>query len=200
MGTLEHLFEAPIVVLDTETTGLLADDWAAIVEIGAVCLDVDGQEIDTFQILVCPDILDERANNAFTVNKISAHDITTSGIPTVEARHQFENWLAGHGLPLLAAYGRDFDRGMLERMGFGLCEESLWWLPCIMQAAKAEMVANGQTPWLGRRWPFPRLTTETAPFFGVVPTTPAHRALSDAQTAAAVVVEMKRRAAGRIVA
>ena len=53
------LLASRLVVLDTETSGFQGQAWARILEVGAVLLDLDGVEVDTFASLVRPDVLDE---------------------------------------------------------------------------------------------------------------------------------------------
>lgn len=182
------LFQHNVVVLDTETNGLLDAPWAGIVEIGAVLLDVDGHQIDCWQMLVIPEVLDGRCAEAFAINGLTASEIEAEGVQPMVALRLFNAWLKDKGRPWLAAYGLDFDRGMLARMGL----RGHQWMPCIQATAKEAMEAVGQRPWLGRRWPHPRLT-EAAHFYGVVPEEPSHRALSDAATAAKVLVEIRHR-------
>lgn len=184
------LFKTPLVVLDTETTGLLAHSWAAVVEIGAVLLDVEGIERSHFSCLIRPSVLDERADPAFKVNQLSPEILIREGIAPGWARANFERWLQDTGALWLTAYGVHFDREMLARMGF----KGAWgWCPCLCLEAKKKMETAGQQPWEGRVWPYPRLTTEAAPFFGVEPVMPAHRALSDARTAARILVALQQK-------
>lgn len=171
------IFRSPLVVLDTETTGLPRDKWAAVIEIGAVLLDTDGTEVDHWTTLIRPDVLDERAAPALAVNHIDPADLI--GQPsTVSALASWRGWLSQHGDPWVTAFNVGFDRPMLERSGWTYDR----WASCVMLRSMPVMGVS--------RWP--RLAA-AAEHFGVVPDGDAHRALTDARTAARVAVEIRRR-------
>ena len=46
------LFRRSLVVLDTETTGFPAQDWAQVIELAGVMLDEEGEEIGAFERLI----------------------------------------------------------------------------------------------------------------------------------------------------
>lgn len=52
---MSTLFRSPLIVLDTETTGLLTDPQATPWEIAAVALDERGQEVGTISLVGRPD-------------------------------------------------------------------------------------------------------------------------------------------------
>lgn len=173
------LLSAPLVVLDTETTGFPSKDWSRVIELGAVLLDVDGKEVSSWSSLVKPDVLDERADGALAVNHITREML--DGHPdTGSAAMSFLAWLSSHGLPKVTAFNVGFDRPMLEKMGL-----QVEWGPCVMLAAHKVM---GSYNW-------PKLSA-AAEHFNVPVEGDAHRALTDARTAARIVVAIQSKAKG----
>lgn len=181
------ILPARLIVLDTETTGFPRDDWSRVIELGAVVLDTDGQEVSSFSSLVCPDILDDRATKALEINHIEAHELR--GAPVVaRVVSDFRSWATSTGARYVTSFNVGFDRPMVARMGL----PDLAWASCIMERAMDVMGPAGALP-AGRYggWKWPKLS-EAAEFFGVAVEGDAHRALTDARTAARIAVAIKR--------
>lgn len=175
------LFKTPLCILDTETTGLDFATYAQTIELAAVILNCDGTEAAHFQSLVKPTILDERANPALAVNKIDAATLQTAPDATTVAC-LFVKWLFDHDTRYLTAYNVKFDRAALEQLGITFADdETLKWASCIMETAKAHMK-------LARS---PKLAA-AALHYGVTVEGEAHRALTDARTAAKVAVAIQK--------
>ena len=173
---------ARIVILDTETTGLPKHPEASPVEVAAVALDHDGFEVAAFSSLVRPRALGEWALPALELNGLTVAQVEAAPhhVAVAMAVHQ---WVAMLGDPPATSFNVAFDRLMLERMNllFGA------WDPCIMEAATSIMGQAGklvERRW-GPGWLWPKLHVAAA-HFGVTPPEPAHRALSDARTAAGI--------------
>ncbi|MCI0347118.1 MAG: hypothetical protein L0221_17030, partial [Chloroflexi bacterium] len=70
------LFRAPMVVLDTETTGVpKKHPWAEAIEFAAVLLDPDGAEVDTFSTLIRPAYMGPEIDEALAVNHITREEL-----------------------------------------------------------------------------------------------------------------------------
>lgn len=187
-----RLFNFPLVVLDTETTGFPEQAWSRVVEVAAVRLDVYGQEESTFAELVRPEIHDYRAAGAEGVHGLTRKALADARLAGEVGADLFD-WLDG---AKCTAFNVAFDAPMLARMGV-----EILWGPCVMLRAMEVMgpagvlrPADPRHPRFveGRPWLWPSLK-DAAAFFGVPPQEPAHRALSDAWTAALVAVEIQRR-------
>lgn len=160
------------LVIDTETTGLL-QPWSFVVEFAAVWVQ-DGKGISAFTSMVNPPVLDERANAGLAVNHIDPKQLLHAPSPE-EVRAAFADW--SRRLPAdtqTAAYNAPFDRQHCERLGLPLPA----WGPCIMQRARKHFGVQSIK------------LVDAAASFRIPPYTPAHRALSDAYTAAAVLVAL----------
>lgn len=187
------IFKAPLLVLDTETTGLPRDDWAEVVELGCVLLDQAGREMSSWSSFVRPQILDDRCQPALSVNHIEQEDLEVAD-PPEKVRGRLHVWLEEQGYnqsPHVTSFNVEFDRTMLERSGF-----RLRWANCIMLRAQEEMGPAGALPPAperlaarGQRWKWPSLA-EAASFYAIDQATlgVAHRALADARTAAAIAI------------
>lgn len=190
----------PLIVIDTETTGLVPDEWARVIELGAVLVDQEtGDVLSTFESLIRPDILDERAEPAMTVNNIDPASLRSApDARTVVGL--FDAWRGPHAWRfgiLTTAWPVTFDRLMLERTGLGHIE----WGECLTRGAAAIMGPAGalraadpthyryvpDSPWLR-----PSLA-EARVFFGVPVVGTPHRALTDARVAAGIAVAIRRR-------
>lgn len=169
------IFLSRLCIVDTETTGFQNADWSRVIELGAVILDNDGSELAAYESLVLPDILDERANGALAVNRIDIDHIRANGKEPVVVVEEFRAFLANHNCKFVTAYNVDFDRKMLDRMGLG----GLKWANCIMRKFKEINGGRGRL-------------ADAAARFGVVVEGEAHRALTDARTAAGVAVGMAK--------
>lgn len=171
-------FSAPLIVLDTETTGFPSDRWSRVIEIAAVRLDEYGEIVNSFSRVVRPDILDGRADKALEINRISREEIAAAD-PTEQVAEAFEAWAGDYWT---TAY-------------------NVAWASCVMERAMADMGPAGvlrdanrnhpryspDRPWL---WPSLKAAAE---FYQVPQTEPAHRATSDALTAAHIACMIRRR-------
>jgi len=182
-----------VCVLDTETTGFPGQEWSHVIELGAVILDPDGSEVDSFGHLVIPPVLDERAEPALAINHITAEELRRLGHVPSYVTVEFFHWLRQHQCKFVAAYNRQFDEAMLRKMA-GWSEVDVRWLRCIMLASMDVMASAGAAERFGKhgRAKWPKLSA-SAEFFGVEVTGPAHRAVTDARTAAGVMVAIARR-------
>ena len=184
------LFRSPLIVLDTETTGFPKHPWAGVCELGAVFLDEEGQEMSSFSALCRPPVLDDRALPALAINHITMEEILAAE-PSDEVAEDFRHFANGS---YVTSFNVGFDRQMCERMGI----KPPWirgWASCIMLRATAIMDEAGALP----RWddgsPKWAKLEEAAAYFGVQVQGDAHRALTDARTAARIAIEIRR--AGR---
>lgn len=180
------------VVLDTETTGLLDDPWATVVELGAAVLSPHGRVVGTWGSLVRPlDPIPDEAAEAFAVNGLTREELAAADTWR-DVCGRFLAWLHGldplqlWGVGRVTSYNADFDRTMIERTG-GLYAGP--WLGCIQLLA-------GAHPRVGRhpkqRHPDRPPLWYAAQQLGVTQVEPRHRAVSDAETAARVLVELTR--------
>lgn len=190
------ILRSPIVVLDTETTGFVADPDAAPWEIGAVYINTLGLEQSSFSAVMRPAVLDARMVQALSIGGVTLAEVETFP-PTAEVLVTFAEWLdscaESYGPAKITAFNVAFDRPMMERIGADILSHE--WAPCIMEAAKRAMGPEGALPWMRRfnDWKMPKLS-EAAAFYGVPQQEPAHRALADARTAALIMVQIQRRA------
>jgi DNA polymerase III epsilon subunit-like protein len=191
---MSALFRTPLIVIDTETTGLLKDSQATPWEIAAVALDEHGQEVDTISILGRPDPWDEAMRPIVALGGIDPDEVLAAP-PLADQLPELFGWLNRHldGGARLTAFNSDFDAPMLCRCGVELLGRE--WAPCIMEAAKKAMGRAGALPWFRKYndWKMPKLS-EAAGFYDVPQQEPAHRALADARTAGLIAVAMQRRA------
>lgn len=183
------LFKSPLLILDTETTGFPGQHWSRVVEIAAVLLDTDGTEIGRFESLILPDILDERAAGALAVNHITP-EMLADAPPTEEVAARFVGWWKTCGSPWATAFNVGFDRPMCERMTL-----DLRWASCIMKRSMEVMGPLGvlRPGKFGKQWLWPKLSF-AAEHFGVSVVGDAHRALTDARTAAGIAIAIRRHA------
>jgi DNA polymerase III epsilon subunit-like protein len=182
-----------VCVLDTETTGFPGQEWSHVIELGAVILDSEGREVASFGELVTPPILDERAEPALAINHITAEELRRVGRSPATVAREFADWLWRHECRFVAAYNRQFDEAMLRKMA-GWSEVDVRWLSCIMLASMGVMASAGAAERFSKhgRAKWPKLSA-SAEFFGVVPDGQAHRAETDARTAAGVMAAIARR-------
>ncbi len=173
-----------LIVIDTETTGFGGKN-TCIVELGAVALDADGNELGAFNSLVYPrfgvDLGHPQVQKALSVNRITPAML--NGAPHATAVWDgFCAWGSDfRGFPV-SAFNKAFDQRMMD------AEEHFAALPwadfCIMQRYKAFAKARGQ-----RKYGLVLAASE----LGVVPTGELHRALTDARTAGGVWTALKLR-------
>lgn len=187
------IWSYPLAVLDAETTGLQHQEHSEIIEIGIVVLNApDALDGQTLSSLICPRVLDARADRALAVNRITPAELRTA--PCLEVvLPVVVDGLRQLGARQLAAYGNFFDQVMWER-SLRACRVPVGptpeWGPCIMETAGRRMKAEGYV-WPERRhsaWPSLERAAEWA---GVARAEPAHRALSDARVAAGVVRKLE---------
>lgn len=185
------LFRTPLIVLDTETTGLLSDLDAQPWEIAAVLLDVHGAEVSHIELRGSPLVLRQDMARIIELGGMSADEV--AALPSIAERVvELGDWLAAAPADARqTAFNIAFDRPMLARLGLRL----EGWGPCVMEAAKRAMGKAGALPWYGKYsdYKMPKLS-EAAAFYGVPQQEPAHRALADARTAAGIAIEIQRRA------
>ena len=191
------LFSAPMLVLDTETTGFSDAPWSRVVEFAAVMVGCDGSIGSAFDSLVRPEIHDDRAAGAERIHGLTRERLFDAPLAG-DVADRFHDWHTARGYPFVTSFNAAFDRPMVDRMGL----DWLRWGSCIMLRAMEVMGPAGvlrdadpRHPRYveGRPWLWPSLA-DSAAFFGVEREGDAHRALSDAILAARVMVEIRRRA------
>ena len=174
------LAEIPIVVLDTETTGLHPGLGDRVVEIGGLRLE-GGQEVAQFDRLIYP----ERRMNpeASAINRIYDEDL--AGQPTFgDIADEFLDFVAG---AVLVAHNAVFDANFLGAEMFIAGRAEV--------ASREPALAN---PWIctlqlaRRRFHFGRNNLGTIARRLQVRTGRAHRALADVYTTAGVLKAMAR--------
>ena len=115
---------------------------------------------------------------------------------------EFRDWLGAHECRFLTAFNVAFDREMMDRAGLRPNRHGLTWGPCVMLRAAPPMARRGQllppkddfiVRVDGQSWRPPALW-KAAQFYGVQPEGAAHRALTDARTAALVLLALLREA------
>ena len=185
------------LVLDTETTGLVEHDFATIVELGAVIVAPSGAVVSRWTSYVMPPVLPlpPEADEAFRVNGIALADLTDA--PTwSDVRSGLLRWVfssdyvASFSLGTITSFNVDFDRTMIDRAG-GLGVLDRMWGDCIQLDAGAKL---HDTEAHTRRDPRRPSLRWTARELGIEQVEPAHRAVSDAETAARVMVALRSRA------
>lgn len=164
------------LVIDTETTGLPNAVWARVVEVAAVLIDANGAEVGTFSSLMCPDILDDRADRALSYCGITRQEVAEAP-PFSRVRTDFFDWIREVHPQEVWAYNRVFDETMLARSGFELA-----WTGCVMRLARTRMPHRSKDP---------SLREAALHFVGQEPLT-SHRALADARAAAQVLAVLTR--------
>lgn len=175
MTEAPEIFRSPLVVVDTETTGLPYNQDARPWEIAAVLLDLSGREVDRIEALGRPEIWRPEMARVVGLGGYSAAELLEQP-PLADAIQRVLDWIdaAIRSGARLTAYNVPFDRGMLARVGIEVAQDR--WAPCIMQRA------GGLPLW------------SAAQVHGVPQQEPAHRALADARTAGLVAVALQRRA------
>lgn len=185
------LLRTPVIVLDTETTGIFnKHPFARIWDLAAVVLDVDGSVIDTFEQVILPEVLDDRANDALKIGGVTQEWIRENGVLESEAILLWGRFLSAHPGAKCTAFNIQFDRPMLKRCGL---DDGIDWGPCLMRLAQAEMGPAGALPqWDNGEYKFPKLS-EAATYYAIPQHEPAHRALADAKTAADILLKIQHR-------
>ena len=182
------LFPEPIIVLDTETTG--TSNRAEIIELGAVCLNQDGQEVSSFSCLIQPKDMGPIIDKALAVNKIQRSDLL-SAKPWETVAPYFVQWMNAiptpSGSPMNIAFNAPFDKRMLENHGM-----FLRWGQCAKQRSYQIMKANNAAPRNKNGGLKQPNLTEACNYFGVALPKNAHRALDDARATAHLVCAIHR--------
>ncbi|MFT5686909.1 MAG: DNA polymerase III epsilon subunit-like protein [Myxococcota bacterium] len=170
------IFEAPIAYIDTETTGMLNDPLAEVIEIGAVILDRWGNEIGHFNELARPWHNPHRptALAALNVSGIKTAELRAAR-PIAEVAADFQAWLTSWNNPVCIAYNVGFDKAMLKRHGI-----EATWGRCAMHLARRVRTGSAKLELLSGDW---GLRTEAQ----------THRALDDVRLSVAVLIETLRR-------
>ena len=171
-----RLFSQPLIVLDYETTGLFGKhDWAEPIEIGAVALNEEGAEVGRFASFIKPTVLDERADGALAVNHITP-EMLVDAPDALMVGLRFVQFMGQHGARFVTSFNIAFDKQGAEKMGM-----ELQWASCIMERAMKGMNV--------RRWPKLSVAAE---HYGVAVVGEAHRAETDARTAAGIAIAIRR--------
>lgn len=175
------IFRSPLVVVDTETTGLPHDPDARPWEIAAVLLDRSGREVDHIEALGRPAVWRPDMARVVGLGGYRAEDLLAQP-PLADLIPRVLAWIqdAIQDGARLTAYNVPFDRGMLARVGIEVRVED--WAPCVMARA------GGLPLW------------SAAQVHRVPQQLPAHRALADARTAGLVAVAVQRRAMAEVAA
>lgn len=171
-----------VIVVDTETTGFGGEN-TCIVELGAVVISTTGQELAAFSSLVRPDPRIDREHpgvqKAMEVNGIPWHEADAAP-SALEVWNAFCQWgspfaASGEAVSPVTAFNVPFDKRIIEaEAAFGPLP---WASFCILAQARRHMKTLGRK---GAR------LSNVAEHFGIVPDGPAHRAVTDARTAAKV--------------
>ena len=176
-----------VITLDTETTGLLKDPLAHVVEIGAVKHNlVTGEILDSFSRFMCPSYLDDKR---FAIAKKYAH-IEKEEILNADSYQEvlplFEDW-AGN-LPLFA-WNLPFDQPMIMRSFHEMnqLETSLQFAGCWMHFYTAHYPEEAGKRHGGDQRCF---SLEKSIQKEGIGTTVKHRALDDATMAALVAYKL----------
>lgn len=196
MGDAARLLRQPLIVFDTETSGLPRHSWARPIEVGYVLLDTDGSEVSTFESLIRPIELPQEADYALQVNHLTREEVM--GAPMLdEVDARFLEWLAEHDAQEwhYTSFNIGFDRPMMARLRPEADGYRSRWSACIMlschrimdrdETCSVKRWSNGELKW-------PTLS-EAADYFKVSICEPQHRALGDARTAAELVRTLARR-------
>lgn len=192
------LLRKPLLVLDTETSGMPRHPWARPIELAIVALDQDGEEVAAFETLIRPDELPSEADEALRINQLTREQVMAA--PTFDVVDRRLNlWLSDHNLVQhqCTSFNTDFDGQMVARLWPDTWGLPGLWAPCVMRACHRIMDRDPACTlkrWENGELKFPSLT-EAALYFGVEVCEPQHRALGDARTAAELVRALARRRA-----
>lgn len=85
---------AKIIYLDTETTGLDAKK-CGIIQLAAI-LDIDGKEVDSIDIKICPRHDLEINDEALAISGFTREQIQSDFLPELRAHAEFTAWLGRH--------------------------------------------------------------------------------------------------------
>ena len=167
----------PIIIVDTETTGLLDSPYVRMIEIGAVMLDAKGREIASFSSLIKPNLvdrLDPCVMEAMRINRITWDQLEVAP-RSGDVRAAFTRWCALL-FPRVAitSYRLSFDSEIIQRAWPGFSEMgSPFAAYCIREEMR--MLYKGHPDRFHLRMILADLNLFTPE--------PAHRALADARAA-----------------
>jgi len=191
------LLRQPLLVLDTETSGLPRHPWARPIELAVVALDQDGVEVAAFETLIRPEAeLPADADRALEVNRLTREQVMAA--PTFrEVDRALGAWAAEHQSLkwFVTSFNTDFDGQMVARLWPDTWGLPGLWAPCVMRACHRIMDRDPSCTlkrWDSGELKWPSLA-EAASYFGVEVCEPQHRALGDARTAAELVRALARR-------
>lgn len=172
------------VIVDIETTGLLASSHRAI-EVAAVALDENYKEIGSFSSLAHPgdafiDLIDPEA---METHHIPLDEILAAP-PAEGVARRLEAFLDSFWGALYFSFNVEFEKRFLSLPPWSISDKK--WGECLMLASMREMQRHGAakiSPTSGRvKWP---KLSEACEFFRI-PQANAHRALPDTRIAAKV--------------
>lgn len=180
-----------VIVVDTETTGLLDLPEAVPVELGAVALDLEREEIvGQFSTLIRPEkwrpappLYGFTKGDIYILDRIAQiNPACLEYAPTAsDALHALDMWLPSAVMGA-TSYNLAFDRGMLDRVArTAAC--CLPWDFCMMEAAREALQQPGGQ-WLS--------LVAAASRLGIEWPMPIHRAMADASLAASVGLALRK--------
>ena len=171
--------QMPIAFVDTETTGLNPDE-DEIVEIGAIAVGWDGAnvKIERFQTLI--DAEKQMHWAAMKKTGLNKDILKEQGMPTDEAFSAFNAWVEKTCPAYFVAHNSEFDERMIRKNmeRRGMCHSAIPKFKCTRLMAKAHL------PSLERH------SLEALAEYYEVRNPQAHRAIADAETAAACFFKM----------
>jgi len=193
---MKHLRQ-PIIVVDTETTGLFSKHrWAEVWDLAAVLCDEEGRILSEFQAIIKRDEIPPQAAEGLKISGLTIDGVmammAAEGESLGDVVERFEAWMKQCDNATITSFNTEFDRAGIQKLGQPL--HGLPWGPCVMKTAMAIMGPSGKlrpadkrhrsfnprTPWL-----FPKQSA-CAEHFGVPLYEPAHRAMADCKTAAGI--------------
>jgi len=190
---MKHWKKNPLVVFDTETTGLVPG-YHEVIEIGAVVLNSEIEpdpDAPRFNILIYPEHKERATEEAMKINGITEHELNVRGVSKQEARIMFDRWASSltpggkwKGL-LPLAQNWPFDRGFLSNF---LTPEVFGKLFYYEYRDTKSVVAflNDRAVLRGEVAPFPKTNLNYLCEKFEIENKKAHRAVSDAIACAAV--------------
>ena len=180
-------FVDPIVVLDTETTGVTFS--AEIIELAAVCLDEWGHIRSRFSTLVHPTkTISDRSREALSVNNITEEELAFAPSPSA-CKERFNNWYTAIPYriapPRVLAYNVQFDKRMMDQLGIKLS-----WGKCL-KTLTHKITKNAGVLFYGPsgKVKAPNLK-EACTFFELPYPENAHRALADTEVTAQIALKI----------
>jgi DNA polymerase III epsilon subunit-like protein len=177
-----------VIVVDTETTGLMEHAWAEVIEVGAVLMDAEHGELAAFSSLIMPSHIPPGAAEALRVNGLTREHLDAAPVIS-EVRPAFGAWRNAWGGWPLVSWHLPFDEHFWPWPGA--------WAPatsCLQRRAAEPMARAGlMVPRPNRRrFEVPSMA-EACAYFRVQQVGAAHRALDDARTAARLWMALEKR-------